>query len=342
MAIPRLLRRLLLALAALALIIGPALYILYSDYRVFLDTPLGVPARGLTLEIKSGMSIADLARGLQRTSGLLRSAPYLEIYARLNGLATRLKVGEYAIAPGMTPRHLMTQIVAGRVIQYSLTVVEGWTFRQLRQALATHPKIAQTLREASDTEIMARLGRPGEHPEGRFFPDTYYFPVGTTDASFLKRALTTMDQRLAEFWNRRSPNLPLNDPYQALILASLVEKETALATERAEVAGVLTRRLQNGMLLQTDPSIIYGLGQAFNGDLRKQDLNTDAPYNTYTRKGLPPTPIALPGAAALAAAVNPAPGDTLYFVATGQGSHIFSKTLDAHNQAVRQHQIKER
>lgn len=335
-------RRLLLALAGIALILGPALYIVYADYHRFLETPLGVPAGGLVLEIKPGMGIAALSRELQRQPGLLRSALYLQSYARWNGWASRIKAGEYAITPGVTPRGLIEQIVAGRVLQHTLTVVEGWNFQQLRQALAAHPKLAQTLQEASDAEIMARLGRPGDHPEGRFFPDTYHFPAGTTDEAFLKRALAAMDQRLAEIWNHRSPNLPLSDSYQALILASVVEKETALAVERAEIAGVFIRRLQNGMLLQTDPTVIYGLGQAFDGNLRKQDLVTDTPYNTYIRKGLPPTPIALPGAAALAAVVNPASGDALYFVANGQGGHVFSRTLDQHNQAVRHSQRKEK
>jgi UPF0755 protein len=196
----------------------------------------------------------------------------------------------------------------------------------------------ETLREASDAEIMARLGRPAEHPEGRFFPDTYHFPAGLTDEAFLHRALIAMDRRLNQAWGQRSPQLPLSDPYQALILASIVEKETGLAAERAAIAGVFTRRLQQGMLLQTDPTVIYGLGDAFDGNLSKQDLTTDTTYNTYTRKGLPPTPIALPGAAALAAAVNPASGDALYFVANGEGGHIFSRTLNEHNQAVRLYQ----
>ena len=189
---------------------------------------------------------------------------------------------------------------------------------------------------------MARLDRPGRHPEGWFFPDTYHFPAGFTDEAFLRRALTAMEQRLARAWSQRVADLPLDDPYQALILASIVEKETGLTAERPAIAGVFARRLRAGMLLQTDPTVIYGLGAAFDGDLRRRDLVTDTPYNTYTRKGLPPTPIALPGAGALEAAVHPAAGDALYFVADGQGGHVFSRTLDEHNRAVRRYQLREK
>ncbi|NMQ18650.1 endolytic transglycosylase MltG [Candidatus Competibacter phosphatis] len=334
--------RLSLSIALAVLVAGAALYGIHADYRRFLDTPLGVPTDGLVLEVKPGMGIGAIARELRRQPGLLRSTFYLEAYARFNGLAPRLKVGEYALAPGMTPRDLLERIATGQVIQYPLTVVEGWTFQQLRQALAAHPKIAQTLREASDAEIMARLDRPGRHPEGWFFPDTYHFPAGFTDEAFLRRALTAMEQRLARAWSQRAADLPLDDPYQALILASIVEKETGLTAERPAIAGVFARRLRAGMLLQTDPTVIYGLGAAFDGDLRRRDLVTDTPYNTYTRKGLPPTPIALPGAGALEAAVHPAAGDALYFVADGQGGHVFSRTLDEHNRAVRRYQLREK
>lgn len=331
-----------LALTALILILGLALGAVYADYRLFLDTPCGVPPEGLVLEVKPGMGVGDIARNLQERPGVLRSAFYLESFARLNGLASKLKAGEYAIVPSTTPRGLIEQIVAGRVIQYALVVVEGSTFQQLRQALAGHPKIVQTLQNASDADIMTQLGRPGEHPEGRFFPDTYHFPAGTTDEAFLRRALVMMDRRLDEAWSRRAPDLPLSDPYQALILASIVEKETALSAERPAIAGVFERRLRKSMLLQTDPTVIYGLGAAFDGNLRRRDLITDTPYNTYLRKGLPPTPIALPGAASLAAVMNPGPGDALYFVATGEGGHAFSATLEEHNRAVKRYQMKER
>ena len=335
-------RRLLITLAALALVIGLALSGIYADYRGFLDTPLSVPAEGRVLEVQPGMGVAAIDRDLRRQTSPLWSVPYLQIHARLNGLAHRLQVGEYAITAGMTPRELLEQIVAGRVIQYPLTVVEGWTFAQLRQALVAHPKIVQTLRETDAAEIMARLGRPGAHPEGWFFPETYHFPAGTTDEAFLRRALAAMERRLDEIWIRRAPDIPLDDPYEALILASIIEKETGVAAERSEVAGVFARRLRQGMLLQTDPTVIYGLGERFDGALRRSDLLTDTPYNTYTRRGLPPTPIALPGAASLAAAVDPAPGDTLYFVADGDGGHVFSRTLEEHNRAVRRYRQRTR
>ncbi|MBL8258991.1 MAG: endolytic transglycosylase MltG [Candidatus Competibacteraceae bacterium] len=329
--------RLAATFIALALVFGSALYLLYADYQRFLDGPLAGPADGLVLEVKPGMGVGDIARELQKRPGLSRPAPYLEAHVRLNGLASRLQAGEYAIGPRTTPRELIGQIASGRVIQHALSVVEGWTFKQLRQALASHPNIVQTLGEASDAEIMARLGRSGQHPEGRFFPDTYHFPTGTTDEAFLRRALAAMDRQLEAAWSRRAPDAPLDDAYQALILASIVEKETGLPEERPAIAGVFARRLRKGMLLQTDPTVIYGLGAAFDGNLRRRDLAADGPYNTYTRKGLPPTPIALPGAGALAAAVNPAPGDALYFVANGTGGHDFSATLAEHNQAVRRY-----
>jgi UPF0755 protein len=335
-------RRVLLGIVAIGLLaLGLIVGLVYANYRMFLDTPLKVPDAGLVLEISPGMGVSRIAQHLQQ-QGVLASPRYFEAYARLNNFASQLKAGEYAMTSGATPRLLVEQIVEGRVIQHTLTVVEGWTFQQLRQALAAHPKIAQTLTAATDAEIMTRLGRSGQHPEGQFLPDTYHFPAGTSDEAFLRRVLTAMERHLQELWNRRAPDLPLVDPYQALILASIVEKETALPLERPTIAGVFIRRLQKGMLLQTDPTVIYGLGTAFNGNLRRQDLVADTPYNTYTRKGLPPTPIALPGADALAAVLHPAPGDALYFVATGQGGHAFSKSLAEHQRAVRQYQLKGR
>ncbi|MGF1527472.1 MAG: endolytic transglycosylase MltG [Candidatus Competibacterales bacterium] len=329
------LRLILALLGGLAMVVAAAGF---AQYQAVLDSPLDLPADGATLEVPSGQAFATLARELE-TRGWLRDAAYLRLHGRLSGLATRIQAGEYALAPTTTPRQLLAMLATGQVRLHALTVVEGWTFAQLRAAVAAHPKLRPTLAGLDASAIMARLGRPGEHPEGRFFPDTYYFPANTTDLAFLRRAYATMEERLAATWAQRSPDLPLETPYQALILASIIEKETGQAGERAEIAGVFVRRLRKGMRLQTDPTVIYGLGDAFDGNLTRAHLRQDTPYNTYTRHGLTPTPIALPGAAALAAAVNPAPGDTYYFVARGDGSHAFSRTLQEHNRAVRRYQL---
>ncbi len=328
------------SLGALVVLIGLAVGC-YYDYHSFLDTPLTVPAQKMEFTIAAGESNKSIADRLQ-AGGIIRSALYWKIYAHQTGLGRRIQAGEYALATDATPRTLLHQFAAGRVIQHALTLVEGWTFRQLLTAVTAHPQLQHTLAGLGDEAIMTRLGYPGQHPEGRFFPDTYYFPAGVTDVDFLKRAYATLERRLQETWERRLPDLPLQTPYEALILASLIEKETGRPDERREIAGVFIRRLQKGMLLQTDPSVIYGLGERFDGNLRRQDLLADTAYNTYTRRGLPPTPIALPGAASLAAAVDPAPGDTLYFVATGAGCHAFSKTLEEHNYKVRQYQLNRR
>lgn len=333
-------RRRWLTIGLLLVLLGGGLlgYAVY-DYRRFLDTPLAVPATGVEFTIATGESIRTIAYRLQE-QGVLRSSLYWQGYARLEGLAHRIKAGEYLLKPDTTPRTLLEQFVAGRVIQYPLTIVEGWTFHQLLQAIAGHPKLKQTLTGLDDAAIMARLGYPQQHPEGRFFPDTYYFPANTSDVEFLKRAYVTLERRLQEAWEQRAPDLPLKSPYEALILASLIEKETGKPEERREIAGVFIRRLQRGMLLQTDPSVIYGLGDHFDGNLRRQDMRADTPYNTYIRPGLPPTPIALPGEASIEAAVRPAQGDSLYFVATGAGGHVFSRTIGEHNQKVRQYQFQ--
>ena len=335
-------KMLLLSLAVLlagTLLVSSAVY---KDFLGFLDSPLNVAEEDeLAFTVAPGASIATIARELEDRA-VLRSALYWQVHARLSGLAARIKAGEYAITHETTPRSLLENLVAGRVIQYSLTIVEGWTFRQMLEAVHNHDKLEHTLRDLGDAEIMEHLGRPGEHPEGRFFPDTYYFPRGTTDLAFLKRAYETMEKRLQDAWEARAPGLPLQSPYEALILASIIEKETGQPSEREEIAGVFVRRLQKGMLLQTDPTVIYGVGDSFDGNLQRKHLETDTPYNTYTRKGLPPSPIALPGAHSLVAAVNPALGDSLYFVAKGDGSHVFSSTINEHNRAVRKYQLNGR
>ncbi|MDQ2695736.1 MAG: endolytic transglycosylase MltG [Pseudomonadota bacterium] len=329
--------RLGLGVVAAALLLGT--WALYADYRQFLDTPLTVADEGALLVVPPGASVGRLGelllyQGVLPAEGLIPRDRWLELYARLHDLAPRIKAGEYRIAPGTTPIALLEQLVAGRVVQHALTVVEGWTFRQLLAAVRAHDRLEHTLDGLTDAGIMARLGHPGQHPEGRFFPDTYHFPAATTDLAFLQRAYATMEAQLAAAWDRRAAGLPLQTPYEALILASIVEKETGLASERPDIAGVFVRRLEKGMRLQSDPTVIYGLGESYDGDIRRRDLTADTPYNTYTRAGLPPTPIALPGAESLAAAVNPAPGEALYFVARGDGSHVFSVTLEEHNRAV--------
>jgi UPF0755 protein len=265
---------------------------------------------------------------------------YFRVLARLDPRSRRLQAGEYRIEAGTTPGGLLALFSSGRVIQYPVTLIEGWTFRQVLDALAGLEYLEQTLSGTSDAAIMARLGRPDLHPEGRFLPDTYLFPRGTPDVQVLQRALAAMDEVLAAEWAQRGPDLPLGSPDEALVLASIVEKETGLAEERAAIAGVFVRRLRKGMLLQTDPTVIYGLGEAFDGDLRRRDLSADTPYNTYVHPGLPPTPIAMPGRDSIRAALHPADGASLYFVARGDGSHQFSTTLQEHNRAVRKYQLK--
>jgi UPF0755 protein len=239
----------------------------------------------------------------------------------------------------MTPESLLRKLAGGEVIQHAITLIEGQTFREMLALIAANDKIVHTLDGASAGEIMARLGHEGENPEGRFLPDTYHFPQGTTDLAFLQRAYNAMERLLAGEWAARARGLPLNTPYEALTLASIVEKETGLAEERPAIAGVFIRRLLKGMRLQTDPTVIYGLGERFDGDLRAGDLRTDTPYNTYTREGLPPTPIAMPGAASIHAVLHPDKGDTLYFVANGNGGHYFSRTLKEHESAVQKFQL---
>jgi UPF0755 protein len=254
--------------------------------------------------------------------------------AALQGRTTRIRAGEYRVLPGITPQGLLDQLVKGEILLHPLTLVEGWTFRQVRGAVADHPAIHQTLTDLADDDVMAALGVPGLSPEGQFFPDTYLFPRGTSDLKLLQLAHHRLQAELEAAWAARQSDLPLKSPAELLTLASLVEKETALGSERPQIAGVFLRRLRLNMPLQTDPTVIFGLGMAFDGNLKRADLQMNHPYNTYRMIGLPPGPIALTGRAALAAAAHPAPGEALYFVARGDGSHVFSSTLEAHNRAV--------
>jgi len=300
-----------------------------------MHTPLRLPEGGYELEVVKGMSLTAVAAHLAE-DGVLRQPTVLSWYGRLTGQAGRVQAGEYALEPGITAASLLQQLVDGRVRLHALTILEGWTVRDLLAAIAETPQLVRTLTVASPEELAAVLELDYPHAEGWFFPDTYRFPRGTTDLDLLSNAHELMQKKLADAWATRSPDTGLASPYEALILASIVERESALDSERPQIAGVFTRRLDRGMRLQTDPTVIYGLGESFDGNLTRKDLATDTPYNTYVHRGLPPTPIALPGESALRAAVNPDSGNALYFVATGRGdgSHIFTETLDEHNAAV--------
>ncbi|MBU0498585.1 MAG: endolytic transglycosylase MltG [Gammaproteobacteria bacterium] len=328
---------LLLVLLVLSVVTAGGI-MLYQGNR-FLDHPMNLPAQGMNVQVEPGMSLRTLSRDMKQ-KGLLDSELFLYGYARIVGRADRLRAGEFYLPAGTTPRGLLDILQYDKPVQYSLTLVEGWNIHEMLAAVAAHPALKQTLKEQSPAEIMKRLGHAGEHPEGRFIPDTYQFERATTDKAFLERAYRDMEEVLARLWQQRASDLPLKTPYEALILASIIEKETAVASERKEIAGVFVRRLQQGMRLQTDPTVIYGMGESYQGNIRRVDLQEDTPYNTYMRKGLPPTPICMPGKASLEAALHPAKGNSLYFVARGDGTHQFSATLNEHNAAVRQFQLK--
>jgi UPF0755 protein len=303
-----------------------------------LNEPLKLPAEGYTLEVPPGTTLTALAERLG-TTGVLSYPWLLTGYGRVSGLAAELKAGEYEIGAGTTPLGLLQQLVEGRVKLHSLTIVEGWTVRDLMRALRNNPAIRQTLNGADDEALVRALDLPGRQPEGWFFPDTYKFPRHTTDREILSMAHARMQIVLDQAWAGRQADLPLHNAYEALTLASIIEKETALDRERPSIAGVFIRRLEAGMRLQTDPTVIYGLGEEFDGDLTRRQLGKDTPYNTYTRAGLPPSPISLPGESSMLAAVHPDESETLYFVASGEedGSHIFSKTLRDHNAALKRY-----
>jgi UPF0755 protein len=308
------------------------------DYRTFVSEPLSFGAEGMRYEIKPGKTLTHVARDLRRR-GIIDSATYLVWLGRLMGNADDIKAGEYRFNNGITPERLLEQIANGEILQYALTIVEGWNFHQLMDAVHSNEYLLHTLSDYSDEEIMVHIGHPGEHPEGRFLPDTYHFPRLTTDVAFLQRVYNAMQALLQKKWPERSADVAYETPYEALILASIVEKETSLPSERKRIAGVFNRRLQKRMRLQTDPTVIYGLGRSFDGNIRRHDLRRDTPYNTYLHRGLPPTPIAMPGRDAVIAALNPTLGDELYFVARGDGGHQFSTTLEAHNAAVVEYQL---
>jgi UPF0755 protein len=329
-------RKWILGTLAVALLVAVSGAVVAGFAWRALNTPLTVAADGDWLRVPSGTSLRRVTAELGER-GVLDKPWLLALYGGATDDATRIRAGEYRVLPGTTPLTLLAMLVEGDVYLHQITIVEGSRFTDMLAALRAHPAIAAS--ELDADAIMSALGAPDLHPEGQFFPDTYRFPYGTADLEILKLAHEALTARLRAAWENRSPDLRLANEYDALILASIIEKETSLATERKLISGVFHERLRRNMRLQTDPTVIYGLGDSFDGDLRRRDLEQDTPYNTYTRGGLPPTPIALPGAGSIEAAVAPETSGALYFVATGlgDGSHYFSTTLEEHERAVREY-----
>ena len=320
---------LILLFTAALLLFGAALWWLHEPMLLRLQPGSKV----VDLEIEHGTTANGVADAVV-ASGADVPVLLLQAWFRFSGQARLIKAGSYEIVPGTTPRKLLSMLVRGEETLKNVTLVEGWTFSQVLQALQKAEQLTPDTLALSPETIMEKLGKPGVHPEGRFFPDTYTYAKGSSDLAVLKRAARAMDRRLEAAWSLRSPETPLKSPDEALILASIVEKETGKPIDRGQIGGVFTNRLRIGMPLQTDPTVIYGLGVRFDGNLRKRDLQQDTSYNTYTRTGLPPTPIAMPGKAALLAAVQPALTKALYFVSRGDGTSEFSENLDGHNRAV--------
>jgi UPF0755 protein len=306
-----------------------------------LQQSVAMPGEELLVVMGSGETPGQVLRRLD-ADGHLHYSVLLRLWVRLENPA-KVQVGEYRVAKGATARDLIDTLYSGRAAQRAFTLIEGWSIHQLREALRAEPRLVQAAAALDDAQLMSELGFPGEHPEGRFAPDTYFFaPYASTDLDILKRAHQAQLARIAAAWQSRAPGLPYASAEELLIMASIVERETGQAAERPEIAGVFVRRMQMGMRLQTDPTVIYGLGRNYQGNLTRAHLQQPTPYNTYTIDGLPPTPIAMPGDAALRAAAHPADGDSLYFVGRGDGSHQFSSTLEQHNRAVREYQLRRR
>jgi UPF0755 protein len=315
---------------------------LWNDYQQFSNRRLHDFKEPVVVMLQPGQRIDHVLDQLREAGVDVGPRWQWQLLMRQLRLATKLKTGEYAISNKLTPRGVVIAIAEGRVVQHRLTIFDGITFKDLRAELAKHPALTQTIAGLSNEEILRRIGSTRSHAEGLFLPETYFFPRGFSDLDLLKRAYWDMEKALDAAWAARAEGLLLSTPYEALIMASIIEKETGKASERPQISGVFARRMKLGMRLQTDPTVIYGMGEAFDGNLRRRDLRTDTPYNTYTRHGLPPTPIALPSRAALFAAVQPADGDTLFFVSRGDGSHEFTSNLRDHNRAVARFQLKRR
>ncbi len=334
-------RRMRMALLVLCLLGLGAGAVLTGAGFLYLATPLAVDEGGYVYTLEPGSGVSRMARDLA-ADGVVRFPRWLTLVAVASGRARGVQAGEYALWPGQTVGDLLALVRSGDVVQYSVTFPEGWTFREMRQALESREKLKIVTAGLPDAVIMERLGAPGEHPEGRFFPDTYAYTAGMRDLDVLGAAHRRMSRILAEEWEARDPGLPYETPYEGLIMASIIEKETGVPGERGAIAGVFVRRLQKGMRLQTDPTVVYGLGDRYQGNLQRRHLREATPYNTYMIHGLPPTPIAMPGRAAIHAAFHPEEGEALYFVARGDGSHHFSATLAEHNRAVKKYQVEKR
>ncbi|WP_425915508.1 endolytic transglycosylase MltG [Pseudomonas sp. GWSMS-1] len=333
-------RKFLLLLEGGVLLVGVLVAFAAWQQHAALHQPLKLTDEYL-VDVPAGATPGGVLNRLE-ADGVLDQAFWLRLYWRFNLRNQPLHSGEYRLVPGATASDMLDLWRRGEVLQYSLTLVEGWNFRQVRAALAREKRLELTLGELSDAELMKKLGLPGLNPEGRFFPDTYSFVRGMSDLELLKQAQVRLEKVLAEEWAQRAKDLPYKEPYDALIMASMIEKETGMPQERGEIAGVFVRRLRIGMRLQTDPTVIYGMGERYNGRITRNDLRQPTPYNTYTIDGMPPTPIALVGREAIHAALNPVAGKSLYFVARGDGSHVFSNSLEQHNRAVREYQLKRR
>jgi UPF0755 protein len=303
----------------------------------FALTPIPLVASPVEFEIRSGLGLRSAAKEMA-DAGVGIAPWHFSLLGRLAGKSAAIKAGSYEVAEGITPWALLKKLTSGDVTQAEIVLVEGLTFRELRATLDSNPDLRHDSGRLNDTELLLRIGAVERHPEGLFFPDTYLFAKQSSDLDILRRAYRSMRKQLAAVWGKRDIALPYASPYEALVMASIVEKETGRDADRPLVAAVFVNRLRQGMLLQTDPTVIYGLGAKFDGNLRKRDLQADTPYNTYTRGGLPPTPIAMPGLASLQAVVNPPRSDALYFVARGDGSSVFSRTLEEHNRAVAKYQ----
>lgn len=308
------------------------------DYFSFLKQPVNAQDETLFV-VKKGWSAKRVSNELV-AQNLIDKPHWFNLLARLEKKATAIKVGEYPVPPDMTPPELLELLQTGQAREYSFSIIEGSTFKQLKLKLEAAEHLQFSLGDKTDAAIMEAVGKPGVHPEGQFFADTYRFPNDTLDLDFLKRASEMLDKVLQEEWDNRSPDLPLANPYEALILASIVEKETAVVEERPLIAQVFLSRINLKMRLQTDPTVIYGMGDSYDGNIRRKDLTTDTPYNTYTRGGLPPSPISMVGREAIHAVLHPEETTALYFVARGDGTHQFSDTVEQHNAAVRKYQLK--